>query len=229
MMNDFIDALKTRINSPVLGYFGFAVLAFNWQAFFFLFVQDNDVPQRIQFFEQNTTASSLIGWPLTFSLSFSVLYPWITLFVTWLSAKPMELKEVIQANSEHKILVRRKQLEEARSKLLANAEVELIERAKRDQELDMVQNEELRQKLRAELDQLRAERDSSKEATKSPNLSPQARHKELMDIADTYRQRSESPKVSVDDRERFRRRARDLEEQAYKSLFQSDFIEQGVD
>lgn len=219
-MNDFVDAVKTRLNSPVLGFFGLALLAFNWQAFFFLVVQEGDALTRIQFFEQHTSTSSLVVWPLSFSLVFSVLYPWLLFLVIWITARPNELKEMVQATSEHKVLVRRKQLEEARSNLLAHAEQELIERAKRDQELDQLQNEDLKQKLRQELEQLRAERDSLRE--QSPSLEAHKKHKEFMDIAATYRARSEEPSASLSDRERFRKRAYELEEKAYRAVMQSD-------
>jgi len=225
MMNDFIEALKARLNSPVLGYFGLALLAFNWQAFFFLLVQTGDVPARIQFFEQHTTTASLIVAPLTFSLAFSVLYPWVILLVTWMSAKPTELKDMVQANSEHKVLVKRKQLEEARSSLLANAELELIERAKRDQELNKLQNEELREKLRSELEQLRAERDSTGELSRSSSLSHHARHKELMDVAGAYRAKAVDPDLNPSDRDRFGKRARELEEKAFEALIQTELLQ----
>lgn len=220
MMNDFIDAVKTRLNSPILGYFALALLAFNWQAFFFLLVQEGDALARIQFFEQHTSTSSLVVWPLSFSLGFSVLYPWLLFLVTWVSARPNELKDMVQASSEHKVLLRKKQLEEARSNLLANTEKELIERAKRDQELDQLQNEDLKQKLKQELEQLRAERDSLRE--QSPSLDPHKKHREFMDIAATYRARSEEPSASLADRERFRKRAYELEEKAYRALMQSE-------
>lgn len=226
MMNDLVDALKTRLSSPIFGYFGLALLAFNWQAVFFLLVQDGDVLTRIRFFEQHTTTASLIILPCLFAISFSVLYPWLLFLVARMTAKPSELKDMVQANSEHRVLIRRKQLEEARSSILANAEMELIERAKRDQELDKFQNEELRQKLKAELEQLRAERDSLREQNQSHSLNEVAQHKELMDLAGTYRAKAEDPTAGINDRERFTKCARELEEKAYLLLLNSELMGQ---
>ena len=218
-MNDFLDALKNRLNSPLFGYFGLALLAFNWKAIFFLLAQNGDVLPRISFFEEHTTALSLVLWPALFSLCFSLLYPWLQLLVASLTAKPNEMKELIQVGSEHKLLLKRKQLEEARSSLLATAEQELIDRAKRDQELDALQSEELREKLRSELEQLRSERDSLREEKQSPL----ARHKDLMDIASLYRQRGAEAK-SMSEEEEFKRRARELEEQAHQLLLKSGIV-----
>jgi hypothetical protein len=221
-MNDLLEALKNRLNSPLFGYFGLALLAFNWRAFFFLFVQDGDVIGRIQFFEQNTTLNSLLIFPLSFSFLFAVIYPWLLFLVAWVTAKPVEMKDMVQASSEDRVLLRRKQLEEARSSILASTEMELIERAKRDQELDKLQSEEIRNKLKMELEQLRSERDSLRENGKSITLH--ARHKELMDIAGTYRKRAEESN-SYDDKESFLQRARELEEQAHKLLLNSELMD----
>jgi len=224
MMNDFIEAVKTRLNSPILGYFGLALVAFNWQAFFFLLVQQGDALARIQFFEQHTSTTSLVVWPLAFSLLYSAIYPWVLFLFTWLSAKPTELKDMLQVNSEHKVLVVRKRLEEARSNLLADTEKELIERAKRDQELEKLQSEELRQKLKSELEQLRAERDSAREGTRPPLMTPQSQHMELMELAATYRAKCEDSTISSIERHKFSERARELEERAYEALMQSDLV-----
>lgn len=222
-MNDLIEALKNRINSPVFGYFVLALLAFNWKAFFYMAVQKGDALIRIQFFEQNTTTFSILIWPLAFAIGFAVCYPWLTFVVIWLTARPTELKDLVQANSEHRLLVRKKQLEDARSSLLANAELELIERAKRDQELDNLQNENLRKKLKSELELLRTERDSLRETQQS--APPLVRHKELMDLANSYRSRAENPSGSISDRERFYTQARQLEDQAFQMLKMSGVLQ----
>jgi|GEM_PF-2081736 len=221
-MSDLIEALKTRLSSPLFGYFALALLAFNWKAFFFLFVQGGDVLGRIQFFEEHTTVYSLGIWPLSFSFAFALFYPWVIFLVAWMTSRPIEMKDMVQARSEHTVLLRRKQLEDARSNLLASAELELIERAKRDQKLDEFQNEELKEKLKAELEQLRVERDSLREK----NQSPHARHNELMDIAGTYRKRAAESK-DYDDRARFFDRARVLEEQAHQLLTNSEIMSGG--
>lgn len=222
-MEEIISAIKARLNSPLFGYFALAVVAFNWEAFFFLLVQSDDVTGRIEFFKQHTTIFSLILWPVVFAFAVACAYPWVIYVLTWLTAKPVELRDVVQANAEHRVLIKRAELEDARSKLLATKESELIERAKRDQDLDSIQNEDLREKIRAELEQLRAERDSLQEG--GQNQSAYARHKELMEIAGTYRARAQHS-GSSQEKQRFVDRARQLEEQAY-SLISNTTISSG--
>lgn len=217
-MNELIEAIKTRLSSPILGYFGLTLFAFNWKAFFYLIAQDDEVLGRIQFFEENTTWSSLFLWPLLFAIVFATLYPWLSYVLASLTAKPFELRDMLQARSEHKLIMAKKQLEEARSGLLANAELELIERAKRDEEVDELRSEELKNKIKTELDELRAQRDSLTDEGKV-SLT-RKRHKELMDIAGTYRSRANESLNSVD-RDNFNERARDLENEAHRVIVAS--------
>ena len=213
-MDDLIEALKARISSPVLGWFSLAVLALNWKAFFFLVVQDSNVLGRIQYFEANTSVDTLTLWPLLLAVTFAALYPWLIFLLGWLTTKPIELKEKLVAESEHKLILEKKRLESARAALFADLEVELIERAKRDQKVEELDNEELKSKLKADLDKLRAESDSLKR--ENPGSSSFERHKELMGIAADYRARAEG--AGYDDRESFLERARELEEEAYSLI-----------
>jgi len=126
---------------------------------------------------------------------------------------------MVQASSEHNVLSRRKQLEEARSNLLANTEQEFIERAKRDQELDLLQNEELKQKLKLELEQLRAERDSLRE--QSFAAASHAKHQELMDLKLPTEQDQKTQKAaSVTERDFVSMLT--VRKKAYQALMQSE-------
>ena len=214
-MQDIIEAIKARLNSPLLGYFLLSILAWNLSAFFYLLVQDNEVLGRIQYFQSHTSIYSLVTWPLTTSFLLALIYPWVIFVIAFLTSKPNELKETIQANFEHKLLIERKKLEEARARLLASAESELIERAKRDQELDELQSDELKSKLRVELEQLRAERDSFK--NKNRNLIEE--HKQLMDISEMYRNRAKQTNDFIDSNKLIKQ-AQEIEEKAAKLLMQ---------
>ena len=77
----------------------------------------------------------------------------------FLSRKPTDMKNSLQALSENNLLIKKEELERSRSKLLEEAEKELIERAKRDAELEDIENEDIREKLQSEIEELRKERD----------------------------------------------------------------------
>ncbi len=92
----------------------------------------------------------------------------------YLCIKPTELKNTLQAQSEHQLIIKQQELEDARTRLLSSTEDELIDRAKRDAELAEIENKEIREKLESEINSLRKERDEIRKLTKdspTPKIS----------------------------------------------------------
>ncbi|MBE4267629.1 hypothetical protein HJ071_24010 [Vibrio parahaemolyticus] len=65
----------------------------------------------------------------------------------------------LELEAQHKKTIKQTQLEQSRSDLFAVKEQELIERAKRDNEVADIEDSEAKEKLIAQLDTIRAERD----------------------------------------------------------------------
>lgn len=61
----------------------------------------------------------------------------------------------MQVRSEHFTLIEKQNLQEVRNKMLEQEEFELIGRAKRDQEIENIENEELRNSLQEQINELR--------------------------------------------------------------------------
>jgi hypothetical protein len=176
-MKDIIDEIDSRIKSPLFGYFIFSLIAINWDPIFYLIVDIGPVSERIKYFHDGTDSFSLFLYPFLVASAYSIGYPWLHYLFILLGTKPTELKNSLQAESEHKLLTKKQELEEARSEILRTAETELIERAKRDVELSEIDNEEIREKLQTEIEQLRKERDEMGSevkqdlANKQPSIS----------------------------------------------------------
>jgi len=100
----------------------------------------------------------------------AVTAPWIKYAFAFLSSKPFESMDNLQLNAEHKKTIRRTELERSRADLFAGKEAELIERAKRDEEILSIDDAHLKERLQAEIVALRQERDrmSAGPAQKSP-------------------------------------------------------------
>lgn len=220
-MNDLIEALKNRVSSPIFGYFGLAVLVINWRGFFFLFAQESDALGRIKFFDSNTSFISLAIEPALISLALAIIYPWLNYIVAWITAKPAELKDLVQATSEQKMLKKRRSIANEYSNILADSEKEIIARAKRDQELDSLQDQESRVRAKSDLDILRKKYDALIDGAAGQSVV--ARHKELMDLADGYRERSDSA-IQPADKARFLQSANDLEQRANLLLMKSGIM-----
>lgn len=210
-MKEIFEAVESRIKSPVFGYFTLAFLVVNWKVIFYLLVEKKGVAERVANFENNTDIYSLLIFPIILAAAVSVFYPWVNYCFLFLCKKPTDLKNRLQAEAEHKLLIKRKELEEARSALLSTAEAELIERAKRDEELNEIDDLEVKEKLKLELERLRKERDGFE--VKSHSVTAFDESKKLLDIAGTLRDRAEKTR-DPNDSEELKAKASKLEMEA---------------
>lgn len=171
-MKDIVEEIDSRIRSPLFGYFIFSLVAINWAEFFYLILGNSDVPERIGYFQERTNILTLVIYPFLIAAAYAVIYPWLQYVFVFLGIKPTSLKNNLQARSEHSLLIEKQKLEDARNELLKKAETELIERAKRDSSLDQIENEDVRETLKSEIEQLRRERDSIRSSgeTRDPKL-----------------------------------------------------------
>lgn len=158
-MHDVLDAISARIKAP---YFGYALLAFiglNWRGIFLLTVTSGSPQERLAAFDAQTSAWSLVVLPLLVGGLVTLVSPWLRLGFGLLSKRPFEHIDNLHLDSEHKKMIRKTQLEQSRSAFFASKESELIERAKRDEEVLEIEDEQLKEKLKREIDALRRERE----------------------------------------------------------------------
>jgi len=159
-MNELIDAVSARIKAPYFGYALLAFIALNWRAIFLLGAMDAIPQKRLAAFDSQTSHLSLFIYPLLIGAAAVLLTPWIRFFFSYVSRKPFSLIDNIQLESEHKNTIRKTELEQSRSKFFAAKEQELIQRAKRDEEVLTIEDEELKERLSAQIELLRKESDS---------------------------------------------------------------------
>lgn len=158
-MNDILDAISARIKAP---YFGYALLAFiglNWRGLFLLAMTEGSPQERLEAFDAQTSVWSLLLFPLLAGALVTIASPWIRLVFNFISKRPFEYMDNLHLDSEHRKTIRKTQLEQSRADLFASKESELIERAKRDKEVLEIEDDQLKEKLRLEIEELRRERD----------------------------------------------------------------------
>ena len=159
-MKEVIEAISARIKAP---YFGYAVLAFaalNWKGIFLLIASTAIPPvARVSLFDAETSVWSLVVLPLIVGAFVALISPWVAFAFQVLSKKPALLIEIQKLEAAHHVVIKQTELESARSKLISERENELIERAKRDDELSAIQNESKREELKKQLISLRKDRD----------------------------------------------------------------------
>ncbi len=177
-MNDIVDAITTRFKAP---YFGYALLAFfalNWRGIFLLMVSDATPLERLSAFDNVTDIYSLVIWPLITGAAVAATAHWVRYIFGMISKKPLELIDNLDLEAQHKRAIRQAELEQSRTKLFSIKETELIDRAKRDEEVERISDKSEREKLKNELERLRRERDELYEEAfnnKNINLSEEAR------------------------------------------------------
>jgi len=210
-MNELLESINARIKSPVLGYYTVSFAIFNWKPLFYLCFQNEGALERFAYFDMSTTWWSLVIGPVLFATLLAVSYPWVNYIFLKLAAKPTNLHNSLQAESEHGLLLKKQELEDARAKLLSARESELVARAKRDDELNQIEDEDVRNKLKEDIDRLRKEMD---ELSKGNNGSSKAlTYRDLMDMAADLRKRASDSSDHFDST-KLRRQAAELEEKA---------------
>ena len=155
-MKDIYEAIESRIKSPIFGYFILSMVAFNWQAFFFLLLDNGSVTSRLAYFDEHTKLSTLIIYPILLASFYSILYPWVQYFFILCSSKPSRLKTTQNLKAEHQKLVEQQKLAKERTELEKALEDEIIDRAKRDQKLtEEIEDDQTREKVKSEIKEIR--------------------------------------------------------------------------
>lgn len=159
-MNDVLDALSSRFKSPYFGYAFLAFFALNWRGIFLLFTMEATSIERLAAFDQQTNFWSLIFFPLLIGISVAIFSPWIKFVFQWLSISPLNKLDNLSLEAENKRLIKQNELEIARTQQSANREKELIDRAKRDEDVAEIDDEQTKEKLIAQIEKIRSERDA---------------------------------------------------------------------
>ncbi|WP_345984489.1 hypothetical protein WCX49_07565 [Sulfurimonas sp. HSL-1656] len=173
-MDEFVDAVTSRFKSP---YFGYALLAFfalNWRGIFLLTVTDASPQDRLAAFDSVTDIYTLLILPLLTGAAVAASSHWVRFVFGLIARKPLELIDNMHLETEHKKTIRQTELEQSRTELFALKEKELIDRAKRDVEVAEISDKSLKQKLSAEIESLRRERDELSKKTHEIQLSKEA-------------------------------------------------------
>lgn len=158
-MKDVIDAVSSRIKTP---YFGYAVLAFfalNWRGIFLLVTTTGSPQERLAAFDTVTNNYTLLVLPLFAGAVVAASTSWIQYIFGVISRKPSGLIDNLYLEAEHKKTIRQAELEQSRSDLFAVKEKELIDRAKRDEEVAGIEDDAAKERLAAQIESLRQERD----------------------------------------------------------------------
>lgn len=161
MVNDVLDAVSARIKAPWFGYSILAFIGLNWRGIFLLTTTEGAPHMRLAAFDAVTSQWSLVVFPLLAGLFVALTAPWIRFAFGFASRRPFELIDNIHLMAEHKRTLLKTELEQSRAAFFAAKEEEIIERAKRDEQVDDISSDEIRFRVKTELDEIRRQRESA--------------------------------------------------------------------
>lgn len=161
-MNEIIEAFRTRISSPLFGYAIIAFIIVNWKPLFYLFAGEVTTLERFEYFDENTTPNSLLVLPILFAIIGTIIYPWINYMFLCICIQPTDLRNSIQAQSQHNLLIRKKNLEAVHNEIQKDKENEIIRRTKIDDRISLIPNKEIRKLSEQLIMEERLERERKK-------------------------------------------------------------------
>jgi len=161
-MKEVFTAINDRLKTPYYGYALLAFLALNWRAIFVLFVFKGNAAERLAAFDSNTSFVKLLIMPLLIGLFVSLINPWLKVLFSWIEKKPRQIYANTISDEEHNKLKYQIKLKIERDALEKVEEDKLISRAKRDSEIESIENESVKQKLKSEIEEVRSSNANSK-------------------------------------------------------------------
>lgn len=154
-LKEIFESVSARIRSPFFGYFLFSWAILNWKSWFFLLFSSAQIAERFAFFDDNTSPASLFWLPLVVGFALAIGSPWVRWFFVRAAQHPTTQKNLVQVDAESKILERKAERAAARASLKSVEEESLIAEAERDQKILAIEDKDARQKLQAQIDELR--------------------------------------------------------------------------
>lgn len=182
-MKELVEAFYSRLRAPLVGNFFLGVLILNWNHFYLLLFSSKEASQRVSEFEQQFNVLTFALLPIVFALVFSLAQPFLSLFGAWTAYWPTHWKRLLQLRSDTDFEDRKQELELHRRKRIGEIEEQLIGQAERDQTVAEIEDDEARQKLQEQIDELRKNANTIQPATVTPSTKEPDWIKTLSPIA----------------------------------------------
>ncbi|WP_180027659.1 hypothetical protein [Acinetobacter sp. YH16032] len=169
-MKDLIDAINTRVKEPYWGFFLLSFLAFNWRALFLLCFAKGTAQEKIFLFDDQTTFLSLIVFPIITAVAIMLVTPWLKVLFGLVSGLAYEKLNSQELAREHKYIAEKNKLEQERTLEIANKEKDLIDKAKRDADIETIEHEEVKENLKKDIEELRVLKNAEKEILQAASM-----------------------------------------------------------
>lgn len=163
-MKEVVDAIKERVSAPYFGYCFLAFVLINWRAIFLLITTEGSPDFRLAAFDSETNFFKLILFPFVFGALAMVLRPWLGLCVEFISLWPDKTITNLRMDSESNKKLRQVKIDRIQAVVLAEEERNAIDMAKRDEEINALKDEDVKEDLRRKIRDIRKEKSKAREA-----------------------------------------------------------------
>lgn len=155
IIRDFFDTTSSRVRSPIFGMIALVFFLLNWKPLYYLFFVDTPAAVRLRFFDMDTGIWTGIVIPIIVGFFGAIAYPWVAYIGATLVTVPVgkyrDLQEVEKQSRELNAKRHRLKIQIVESKMEAESERALIERAKRSQEVQAIDDDKIRSVLEKEI------------------------------------------------------------------------------
>lgn len=168
VFKEYLDAVSSRVRSPILGSITVSLIVFNWQSIFYLLASEESAVVRLRFVSLNTDFCWSIALPIGFGLATALCLPWLNYVGSKIVRRPVRLHRSLAAEDAMALKISRLEkeieFEEKRAKLQA-----VREKAKIDAEKLLQEAKKVNPDLADAISEERAESSNeSSDATEEP-------------------------------------------------------------
>lgn len=182
-----MEAMLSRVRSPLLGSAILSFTVINWKVLFFIIFSDNSAIDKFSYFDQHTSVWTLLYGPVLAGVVLGLASPWIGLFGAWAASQPVQRQRILADRLASERLFQRAKLARARELEQAVLEETLIDRAKRDQQIDSIDDVNRREEVRSQIASSRTDNEERERLRKELEEAEETR-----DQAITYLQQREN-------------------------------------
>lgn len=150
-IKEIYDAYSQRIRSPFFGYIIIAFIIINWKAIFFLLFSDEPILTRFSYIDQTTGFWRSVFFPIISGVSAALAKPYLSLWGAMWADWPVNKQKLNEAKASSDVAEYKEILLEQKKRKIE----EIISTAQQDEEIEKIQDDEVREQVKDQVENVR--------------------------------------------------------------------------
>lgn len=152
---EIYDAWGARVKSRVFGSIIVAFTLINWKVLFFLAFEDAKATEKFSYFDAHTSAFTLYVWPIFLGGFIGLVLPYVNNWTHWYVSKPVSAMRSRDDEYAHERLKKKNAWLAERNRAQELLERQIIDEAKRDEEVAEIADPVRRAEVEEEISRTR--------------------------------------------------------------------------